>query len=209
RGFDGETPLASSIEEMTLDYIDQIRRIQLHGPYSLLRWSFGGNVAHNIASKLEQCGDKVQLLVIMDSLADVSALAIGSIEEEKRVSVNEISRSLAAAMGFDGKLDMDSLRRRVLVLSTYNRRLLKCHSPPVAKADIIYLRAAIIGDVATKLVELATWKPLTRSEAMVHEIQYAHEDMNKPEHIAVIGHVIHTLLDMLQQLANFSRSIEF
>jgi amino acid adenylation domain-containing protein/non-ribosomal peptide synthase protein (TIGR01720 family) len=66
RGITGEETPAASIEEMTADYLTQIRRVQRHGPYHLLGWSFGSVVAHNIAAKIQEEGDDVALLVSLD-----------------------------------------------------------------------------------------------------------------------------------------------
>ncbi|KAF9968917.1 hypothetical protein BGZ75_003277, partial [Mortierella antarctica] len=81
RGLDGKSKLATSVEEMTEDYIKHIRRIQPHGPYHLLGWSFGGTVAHSIATELEKQGEQVPFLAIMDSTADYSIFADCQIDE--------------------------------------------------------------------------------------------------------------------------------
>ncbi|KAF8985114.1 hypothetical protein BGZ46_005899, partial [Entomortierella lignicola] len=67
RGLNGKEKFATSVEGMASDYIEQIRQIQPHGPYHLLGWSFGGNVAHTMAVQLESLGEEVALLGIMDS----------------------------------------------------------------------------------------------------------------------------------------------
>ncbi len=56
-----------SIDEMAEDYLSFIRRIQPHGPYNLLGWSFGGLVAHAIATQLQSMGEEVALLALLDS----------------------------------------------------------------------------------------------------------------------------------------------
>ncbi|KAG0239409.1 hypothetical protein BGW41_007673 [Actinomortierella wolfii] len=209
RGFDGKTPLASSIEEMTLDYIDQIRKIQPRGPYNLLGWPFGGPVAHNMALKLEKRGEQVQLLVILDSLADYSGLTDESHEVEEENAVTQIlSRLLADCVVSDAQLDIEYLRRRVLTVGTNNNRLLKCHTPSVVNADILFLRAAITEGNTHQLIDPTTWKSLTRNKLEVHDIQCAHGDMNQPEHLPVIGRVIRARLDVLQKSTFFFRSIE-
>jgi thioesterase domain-containing protein len=67
RGLSGETPLPSTIEEMAEDYLRALRTVQPCGPYRLLGWSFGGNVAHAMATRLEEQGEQVSLLVLVDS----------------------------------------------------------------------------------------------------------------------------------------------
>ncbi|KAG0229803.1 hypothetical protein BGW42_001329, partial [Actinomortierella wolfii] len=208
RGLDGKTPLASSIEEMTLDYIDQIRKVQPHGPYNLLGWSLGGTIAHHIALKLEQHGEKVRLLVILDTPAGYPAKTSGSFEEEKSVADDPGLEWLAAVMDPDETLDISEIQSRVLAVGDNNRRLLKCHNPSVVNADIVFLRSAITADNAAQLIDSAAWKPLTRSEVEVHEIQCKHTEMTIPENIASVGRIISTRLDVPQESMRFSRLIE-
>jgi amino acid adenylation domain-containing protein len=66
RGLDGTTELARSIEEMAADYIEQIRSVQPSGPYRLLGWSYGGTIAHEMAVQLQDAGESVSDLVILD-----------------------------------------------------------------------------------------------------------------------------------------------
>ena len=66
RGLAQAEALPHSIEEMCDDYISQIRRIQRPGPDHLLGWSFGGIVAHAIATRLEDQGERVALLASLD-----------------------------------------------------------------------------------------------------------------------------------------------
>ncbi|MCF7697360.1 hypothetical protein KPG66_15340 [Mycetohabitans sp. B2] len=70
RGFDDPSLLATSIDAMALDYIQQMRRIQPDGPYYLLGWSLGGNIAHSMATQLEQQGERIALLAVLDSMSD-------------------------------------------------------------------------------------------------------------------------------------------
>src|SRR4029079_5901268 len=57
----------NTIDEMAADYLSIIRRVQPEGPYNLLGWSFGGIVAHAIATKLQSMGERVSLLALLDS----------------------------------------------------------------------------------------------------------------------------------------------
>ena len=56
----------ASIADMAADYLAVIRRIQPTGPYNLLGWSFGGLVAHAIATRLQTESDRVGLLAVLD-----------------------------------------------------------------------------------------------------------------------------------------------
>jgi thioesterase domain-containing protein/peptidoglycan/xylan/chitin deacetylase (PgdA/CDA1 family) len=77
RGLRRPEPLPASMAEMARDYADQIRLTQPSGPYHLLGWSLGGNVAFAIAEELERRGEQIGLLVILDSsLAEFEANAL-------------------------------------------------------------------------------------------------------------------------------------
>ncbi|CAM3749891.1 condensation domain-containing protein [Kibdelosporangium persicum] len=60
-------PRPSSLDEMAEDYVQHITSVQPEGPYYLLGWSFGGIVAHTVATVLERRGHQVGLLVMLDS----------------------------------------------------------------------------------------------------------------------------------------------
>lgn len=63
-------PLAHpSIEEMAAYYVSQIRAWQPHGPYLLGGLCAGGVIAFEMTSRLEQAGERVERLLILDSVA--------------------------------------------------------------------------------------------------------------------------------------------
>ncbi|MCY1015594.1 non-ribosomal peptide synthase/polyketide synthase [Pyxidicoccus sp. MSG2] len=68
-GIDGGELSAASIEVLARDYLAQLRAVQPQGPYLLGGWSFGGIVAYEMARLLQQAGEQVELLALLDSLA--------------------------------------------------------------------------------------------------------------------------------------------
>ncbi len=66
RGLRRPEPVPASMREMARDYADQIRMTQPSGPYHLLGWSLGGNVAFAIAEELERRDEQIGLLVMLD-----------------------------------------------------------------------------------------------------------------------------------------------
>jgi enterobactin synthetase component F len=67
RGLRGGGRLPSSIEEVAADYLVQIRHIQPEGPYRLIGRSLGGLLAHSIAEQMQEQGQEVELLAMIDS----------------------------------------------------------------------------------------------------------------------------------------------
>ncbi len=66
RGLRRPEPAPMSMREMARDYADQIRMTQPSGPYYLLGWSLGGNVAFAVAEELERRDEQIGLLVMLD-----------------------------------------------------------------------------------------------------------------------------------------------
>ncbi|WP_432406648.1 AMP-binding protein [Wukongibacter sp. M2B1] len=58
-----------SIESLAEDYVKRIRKVQDQGPYYLAGWCVGGTIAFEIARLLENMGEKVQYVGLINSLA--------------------------------------------------------------------------------------------------------------------------------------------
>jgi thioesterase domain-containing protein len=67
RGFAGDVPLPQSLDEIVNESLEEIRAIAPSGPYHLLGWSFGGIIAHMIATRLQSRGHEVARLLLFDS----------------------------------------------------------------------------------------------------------------------------------------------
>jgi amino acid adenylation domain-containing protein len=67
RGIEPGESFHDSIEEMAADYVDAVRRTQSKGPYLFAGWSFGGAVIFEMARILEQAGETVPLLIMIDA----------------------------------------------------------------------------------------------------------------------------------------------
>jgi len=68
RGVDGEAEPHTTVEEMADHYIESLKTAQPRGPYRLAGWSFGGAVAFEMARRLKEHGDDVELLAVIDTV---------------------------------------------------------------------------------------------------------------------------------------------
>ena len=57
----------TSVEELALEYYNEIRRVQSHGPYYLCGLSFGGLLAYEIATRLVDEGEEVGAVALFDA----------------------------------------------------------------------------------------------------------------------------------------------
>jgi aspartate racemase len=68
RGWDGKQKPHSDVEAMATDYLNEIKTIQPEGPYLLGGECIGGLVAFEMAQQLQAQGEKVGLLVLIDTV---------------------------------------------------------------------------------------------------------------------------------------------
>ena len=57
-----------SVESLAALYLDEVRKVQPHGPYQIAGYSFGGLVAYEMARLLSLAGQQVSLLAILDTI---------------------------------------------------------------------------------------------------------------------------------------------
>jgi thioesterase domain-containing protein len=67
QGLHGDRPPLTRIEDIATHYVNEIRSLQPDGPYFLAGRCFGGAVAFELAQQLVAQGQKVSLLIILDS----------------------------------------------------------------------------------------------------------------------------------------------
>jgi aspartate racemase len=67
QGLDGRRAPRTCIKEMAAHYVEEIRRLQPEGPYSLSGYCFGGVVAFEMAQQLVAQGQRVALLALVES----------------------------------------------------------------------------------------------------------------------------------------------
>ncbi|KAG0210643.1 hypothetical protein BGX31_001858, partial [Mortierella sp. GBA43] len=189
RGFFDDDEPASSIDEMALDYIDQIRKIQPHGPYRLLGYSLGGIIAHTMAAHLEKQGEKVALVGIMDTRPFNHELVELVAKELAERNENDTIEFLAGKKNDtdDGVTDQEkSFWKKVPEMDSWTVHLLRKHSTPSFSGDVILFRATVKSSPTAPLVYASDWEPYVQGKIEVHEINCVHEEMTQPVPVAEI-----------------------
>ncbi|OEV05565.1 non-ribosomal peptide synthetase [Streptomyces oceani] len=204
---DGERPFPESIEAMAAGYVAQLRTVQPQGPYHLLGWSFGGNVVQEVAVQLQEAGQEVALLAVLDAFPVPPADGLEEAEHDT------VFRSLLSNLGIDlstyplevpldteavrdslrdagsplGGLEPDTIETMVGNFAA-QARLMRSYTPRTFQGDVLFFRATE-EDPATDLVP-AMWAPYVHGQLRVHEIRCAHAQMMRPEPRALIGPVL-------------------
>lgn len=65
-GLSGPPSAAVDVDALASEYLARVRDVQPSGPYRLLGYSFGGNIAHSMAAQLRAQGEEVELLGLID-----------------------------------------------------------------------------------------------------------------------------------------------
>jgi thioesterase domain-containing protein len=194
RGFSDNDKPAATFDELLLDYMNQIRQIQPHGPYKLLGYSFGGMVAHSIASLLERQGEKVALLGIMDARpSNHESVAVTEIEAVTGDAGVNIVRSLAGKeySTDDNVTDLErAFWRKAPEVVQWVMSLDRTHSTPSFSGDMVLFRATERTRPNSSLISALDWKPYVKGEIEVKDINCKHNDMGQPGSIAEIGGVL-------------------
>jgi syringomycin synthetase protein SyrE len=102
----GEAP-PRSLGAMVDTYRAAIREVQPRGPYRLAGWSAGGTIAHALAASLEQDGEEVSFLGLIDTAADYAGvrpppprdLAAAGADEATAARYRAVSEAILAAVG--------------------------------------------------------------------------------------------------------------
>jgi thioesterase domain-containing protein len=200
RGLLDQEMLPDSLEDVAADYLDRIRRVQPAGPYNLLGWSFGGLVAHAIATQLQSMGQRVATLALLDSYPvrkDAARSAHGEDTSRKERLYAGVADESIGAM-------LDVLRREGDALANLKEQhfeairavyrnnvdLMTKYVPQRFRGDMLLFVAA--RDQAKPSHEI--WRPYVSGRITMHRIDCTHETMMDAQPAAEIGRAVARVL---------------
>ncbi|MFD7655683.1 alpha/beta fold hydrolase, partial [Actinosynnema sp. NPDC059797] len=198
RGLSRADALPATLDEVVKDYLEQVRAAQPTGPYSLLGWSFGANVAHAMAAALREEGEEVALLALLDgyptrptgevfSARDPEVLAallrsLGHRAEPAPASPAEFRERLA-----DGPL-ADADPDRLAEVFAANLTLMTAGTTARFDGDVLFFTAT--ADKADGSPVPADWLAHVTGGVEEHRVDCRHGEMTRPEPLAAIAAVL-------------------
>ncbi|OBK43267.1 non-ribosomal peptide synthetase [Mycobacterium sp. 1081908.1] len=190
RGVDGTTPFATSIPAMVDDYIEQILAIQPEGPFFLLGWSFGGVVAHAMATELRNRKHEVALLGLIASVPryEDDPLLLTHFSESDTRSVIKTWAHERYGISIDDA-EYKSLADTVIALTKNSVELLNDFVSPIYEGRSL-LFIPTINEPRSADQCVAAWAPYLSGTVSAHKIESRHSDMDMPEPIAAIGQIL-------------------
>jgi amino acid adenylation domain-containing protein len=196
RGLDDVRTMPGSVAEAAEHHVAEIRSIQPHGPYLLLGWSFGGVVAHAVATRLQQRGEEVRLLAMLDSHprdADYrpptqaeyqeALLAYSKLDHDLVADEAELVDVLGEPGSAFAALDAGQ-RANIVAVSRNNLRIDAGHRAEVFHGDVLLFTAERTHD-GTEVAR--TWESYVDGKVKVIPLDYAHGDLTEPGAAALVG----------------------
>ncbi|MBU8805286.1 nonribosomal peptide synthetase DhbF [Bacillus subtilis] len=216
RGIGQREELPKTLDDMATDYIKQIRTVQPKGPYHLLGWSLGGNVVQAMATQLQNQGEEVSLLVMLDAYPNhflpikeapddeealIALLALGGYDPD---SLGDKPLDFEAAIEIlrrDGSA-LASLDETVILnlKNTYVNSvgILGSYKPKTFRGNVLFFRSTIIPEWFDP-IEPDSWKPYINGQIEQIDIDCRHKDLCQPEPLAQIGKVLAVKLEELNK----------
>ncbi|MFJ9607744.1 amino acid adenylation domain-containing protein [Kitasatospora sp. NPDC101176] len=180
---EGEWDRPESVEELAELYLARVRRVQPHGPYHLLGWSFGGLVAHQMAVRLQAEGERVAFLAALD---------VFPVHEGDHDPTDEEIRSAFLAHHAAGAGIDDRELGRLMTVMRHHTDIARDFTPGRFDGSLLLFTAAdeVQGAPAAELAD--RWRAHLTGALTVHEVPCGHEEMLAPAAARRIGTVVDT-----------------
>jgi thioesterase domain-containing protein len=178
--------MPDSMDAMVAGHVERIRAVQPEGPYQLLGWSFGAVLAQAVATALEEQGQQVSLLALLDGFPGGHREAEnaheedgGGVDREGRVVLSgpEVGAPLADAF----TRDMEQTKQHMI-------RLERRHTPRRFGGDALLFLATEGGLAQMSLdAKRTTWEQYIAGRVDGIEVAADHIGLLWAESAAVIG----------------------
>ncbi|MFD4636448.1 amino acid adenylation domain-containing protein [Lentzea sp. NPDC058436] len=202
RGLTDDDPGPATLRAVAAGYVERIREIQPHGPYHLLGWSVGGMVAHEMAVELQEAGEEVASLVLLDAYpSDQWRHLPAPTERDALVALSRIAGQPDPGEDLDRAAVLEALRRGGSALaalpSTTLARVTDVvrHSSHVVR-DSVHRRWRGTADLfvadeprAEDWLDPGGWQSYVDGEVRVHRLPCTHPEMVSPEHLSTIARI--------------------
>ncbi|WP_456279693.1 amino acid adenylation domain-containing protein [Bacillus sp. K7] len=216
RGIGQREELPETLDDMAADYIEQIRTVQPKGPYHLLGWSLGGNVIQAMATQLQNQGDEISLLVMLDAYPNhflpikeapddeealIALLALGGYDPDSlgdkpldfETAIEILRRDGSALASLDESVILNLKNTYVNSVG-----ILGSYKPKTFRGNVLFFRSTIIPEWFDP-IEPDSWKPYINGQIEQIDIDCRHKDLCQPEPLAQIGKVLAVKLEEMNK----------
>ncbi|WP_430459382.1 non-ribosomal peptide synthase/polyketide synthase, partial [Rhodococcus opacus] len=201
-----DEPHLETITDFAARYVREIRSIQPHGPYHLVGWSLGGVIAHEMAVQLQDAGEEVRLLGLLDSYVGIDRSVENSATTADLlggVGLDLPDDSVLDELAPDGQFDAERAAALLRVVGgplaaltapelgrIYGNALraptlIDAHRPRVFAGDLVFFTAAL--DDGFHVDPVTCWGQFVRGSIVEHPVDATHWTMTTPAALAAIA----------------------
>ncbi|MDX2705104.1 non-ribosomal peptide synthase/polyketide synthase [Streptomyces sp. PA03-6a] len=199
----------SDLDALVTWYVDHITSVQPSGPYHLLGWSMGGNLAHAVAVRLQEAGQEVALLAVMDAYppdtgapheeADDHTIMVQLLHAlghpvdtpEHPLTVPGTLKIIKEEIPALKELTEDHIRG-VIQNTRDNWRMVRRTTPGHFAGDILHFPATETGFSQEEVRR--RWASYFTGHLSIHPVASAHNDMTRPDPLRQVGTVLAAVL---------------
>ncbi len=166
-----------SMETIVKDYINLIQRIQPHGPYNLLGWSFGGLVAYCAACRFSQQREAIDMLALLDAYPprnDIGPLVRNMNAEQRIEALERILRNMPRELPSD-------VQQRILLAWDRIPEIISSLMLDHFSGDVLLFMAS--DSTHTK----EAWGEYIHGSLQCHSVPWPHDQLTTPAAIRSIG----------------------
>ncbi|RJQ72968.1 non-ribosomal peptide synthetase [Pseudonocardiaceae bacterium YIM PH 21723] len=194
----------ADLTQIAAEYVRRVRSVQPDGPYHLLGWSFGGNLAHEMAYQLEQAGQRVELLVLLDAYPEAPQDGLESASESDvfanlltnmgfrcpehrpitRADVLEVYKEENSPLASVGEQALGAMVDSFVTQAT----LMATFTPGEVQAPVLFFTALLGRDENTPT--LAEWAPYLSGPVDNHDVEALHAQLTTPDALAQLGPIL-------------------
>nr|WP_260861213.1 thioesterase domain-containing protein [Mycobacterium simulans] len=190
---------SGSVRSLAKDYAQRLVEFYPGGPYNILGWSFGGNVAHELAIELSRRGYVVRRLIILDAAAShddaINIYGAEPIDDDALV----LDHSLEDAWGPDGinaevphARPFGELRDLIVKNTKANIRYRSEHTIDVFDGDLTIFsatRSAPSGAIRQ------SWRPYVTGDVTDYPVDCTHHEMLTVQAVELFGKQLRAVLE--------------
>jgi amino acid adenylation domain-containing protein/non-ribosomal peptide synthase protein (TIGR01720 family) len=188
---DGVIGTCADLDQVCKQHLRALRSVQPVGPYALLGYSLGGTIAQGMAARLQQAGETVSFLGLLDTYPPEGQDWSGPTDDEAQEEVRreQAQFMMVAEESADDYAEQEKHEMFGHIVANYQDavRLLSQGKTPVfdGKAELF---------VATRTLPAGmdiqqTWAPYIH-ELQEHHFDCSHEDILSPESLETLGPIL-------------------
>ena len=202
RGLAGDEALPRTLQEEAEDYVQHIRAVQPHGPYRLMGWSVGGVLAHTVAVLLQEDGEEVELLALLDSFpaeqwrerpapeegdALTAVLRMAGFERTHERDREDVLATLRKAGSPLAGLSDRTLSKIVDIVPNH-ARMMREHRHRAYSGDLLFFTAA--APRAEDWLTREAWRAHVTGAIDNHDLDCTHPQLMQDRHLDDIAAVV-------------------